>query len=68
MNQPNINYYSSDWGLVEQWLGEELQDSYRRLSNKDCSEKDSDQLRGRIMLIQMMLDFRTNVAAHGPLV
>lgn len=68
MNMPNINYHTADWGLVELWLRETLQDSYRRLANKDCSERDSDQLRGRIMLLEQMLDFRTDSAAIRPLV
>ena len=68
MSQPNISFNTADWSLVEQWLGEELMDSYKMLSNKDCSDKESDQLRGRIMFIQRMLDFRTNVAAERPLV
>lgn len=63
MNRPNINFHGADWSLVEQWLGEELQHSYKRLASKDCSERESDQLRGRIMFIQMMLDFRSDIAA-----
>jgi hypothetical protein len=68
MNRPNINYYGPDWGLVELWLGEDLKDSFHRLANRDCSEKEADQLRGRIMLLQQMLDFRSDSAADRPLV
>lgn len=68
MNRPNINFHGADWGLVELWLGEALKDSFSRLANRDCSEKEADQLRGRIMLIQQMMDFRDDAAADRPLV
>lgn len=68
MNCPNINFNGYDWGLVEQWLADELLTTYQRLANKDCSEKETDQLRGRALLLSQMLDFRNNVAAEKPLV
>lgn len=68
MNAPNINFNGYDWGLVEQWLADDLHDTYRRLAARDCSEKEADQMRGRVMLLVQLLDFRNNVAAEKPLV
>lgn len=64
--RPSLNYSSPDWALLEEWMREELQLTYQRLSSLTATEQDTQQLRGRASLLSMMLDFKTERAAFGP--
>lgn len=64
-NAPKLNFRSHEWAAVEDWLAEELHETYRRLSGLKVDERDTQQLRGRIALLDQMLGFRneTNYTA-----
>lgn len=66
-HQPAIAFGSPEWGKVREWLQEELLDTYKRLSNPDTDEKETQRLRGRASLINQMLSFGTLTAGNGPL-
>ena len=60
---PSMNFHGGDWfGLVE-WLESELEDSYKRLAGLQITEKESDQIRGRVALLRQMIEFPNTVAA-----
>lgn len=63
MNRPDVNYASPEWARVEDWLAEELLETYRRLARLDVEEHTTQQLRGRAALLDQMLDFRNLPAA-----
>lgn len=63
MNRPNINYVGQEWAQVEQWLVDEQVTTYQRLVNVKATEAETQQLRGRAMLIAQMLGFKTQPAA-----
>lgn len=64
---PDMNFHGSDWFGLTTWLTDELEDSYKRLAGLETSEKQSDQIRGRIALLRQMLDFPSTIAAfNGP--
>lgn len=63
MNAPNIDFRSLEWAAVEEWLADELLDTYRRLSNIHLDERETQQMRGRVSLLNMMLDFRNSPIA-----
>lgn len=58
MNRPNVNYRGSEWAAVEDWLKEELNETYKRLAGLNMSEQETQQMRGRASYINMMLSFR----------
>lgn len=64
MNRPNVNYLGSDWALLERWLEEEQQLTYKRLVNPKATDMDTQQLRGRAMLIAQILGFKEQIAAE----
>jgi hypothetical protein len=64
-NRPSIAFGSPEWGKVEEWLGEELLSTYQRLSGLEVSERETQQLRGRIALLVQMLEFRNLAAPSG---
>jgi hypothetical protein len=57
-NQPEVNFTSPDWAAVEEWLKEELSDTYKRLANLETTDDQTQQLRGRASLLDQMLRFR----------
>jgi hypothetical protein len=59
-----VNYLSPEWGRVEEWLAEELHETYRRLAGLTVDERETQQLRGRAALLDQMLSFRTLDAAQ----
>lgn len=61
----NINFYGPDWALMEEWLAEELLTTYRRLANPSTGAAETEQLRGRALLISQLLDMPNNPAATG---
>lgn len=56
----NINFNGPDWTLFERWLAEDQYETYKRLANPKCSETETQQLRGRAMLIDYLLDLRNS--------
>lgn len=56
MNNQSINFLGSDWTLFKVWLKEEQQDTYKRLVNLKSTEQETNQLRGRAMFIEQLLD------------
>lgn len=59
----NINFHGSDWAQIENWLAEELLNTYRRLANPASTAAETEQLRGRALLISQLLDLPNNPAA-----
>lgn len=59
MNRPNINYTSPEWARIEEWLADELHETYRRLAGLNTTETETQQLRGRCAMLSQMLSFRT---------
>lgn len=66
MNRPGMNYIGEEWYQLKNWLEEELTDSMKRLSNLQCTEAETQQLRGRVSLLNQMLDFPNIAAALKP--
>lgn len=64
VNRPGLNYLGGDWALLEEWLEEEQLLTYKRLANPKASEMDTQQLRGRAMLIAQILGFKEQIAAE----
>lgn len=64
-NQPSINFLSTEWGKVREWLKADLESTLDRLSG-DLSEKQTEQFRGRASLLKQMLDFSNQPAARMP--
>lgn len=58
----NINFDGPDWSLFERQLAEWQYETYRRLANPACSEAETQQLRGRALFIDQLLDLRNNPA------
>lgn len=64
---PRLNFYGSEWGGIRDWLEQELQDSYRVLARHDIGDVEAHQVRGRIILINKMLEWPALYAAfNGP--
>lgn len=57
--EPDINYNSPEWGKVRQYLGEELADTYHRLSSQTASVDELRSLQGRAAFITKLLSFGT---------
>jgi hypothetical protein len=66
-NRPNINYDSPEWAKVEEWLAGDLLDKYHRLAGLSCTEVETQRLRGIIMYIRGLLDFRNDEGTDKPL-
>lgn len=64
MNCPKINYTSPEWARVEEWLADELHETYKRLAGLNMTESETQQFRGRAALLGQMLSFRTIPAAR----
>lgn len=64
MAQPSINYKGNDWGVLEDWLKVELSDTYKRLAVLTMKEEETQQMRGRISLLTMMLDFPNDMPPY----
>jgi hypothetical protein len=64
MNRPNLNYMGADWSLLVAWLEDEQQTTYQRLANARATNDETQQLRGRAMLIAQLLGFKDQVAAE----
>jgi hypothetical protein len=62
LNVPNIDLRSPQCAKIEEWLAQELLETYRRLANCDATEQDTQQLRGRASLLTQMLEFRNLMA------
>lgn len=56
------NVHGQDWTLFEEWLAQEQFETYKRLANPKTSEAETQQLRGRSMMIDLLLDLRNNPA------
>lgn len=52
---PKLNFAGSDWGVMKQWLEQDVLDAYKRLARLDCTEAETQQLRGRIILLEQQL-------------
>lgn len=65
-NKPEISYNTREWDLIEAWLKDELQETYKELARPDQTEEKTQQLRGKASFISMMLDFKTLPAATMP--
>lgn len=63
-NRPVLNYLGPDWGRVEEWLADELHETYRRLAGLNVTDIETQQLRGRAALLDQMLSFRLLDAAQ----
>lgn len=63
----NLNWNGPDWTLFERWLAEEQYETYRRLANPNCSDIETQQLRGRSLLIDQLLDLRNSAGSDSPL-
>lgn len=57
MNRPDVNYLSPEWARVEEWVATELQESYKRLAGINTTPAETEQLRGRIALLNQFLSF-----------
>lgn len=64
LNRPRIQYSSPEWAKIEEWLGQELYDTYKQLASLSASWEKTLVLRGRASLLEQMLDFR-NLKAVG---
>lgn len=62
-NKPAIEYNTREWEIVEAWLREELQDTYKSLASLTTSDEKTHQLRGRASLITTMLGWKEDRAA-----
>lgn len=58
MSSPAINYHGPDWSVFEEYLGEMLLETYQRLAATDCTESETEQLRGRAQFIGLLLDLK----------
>lgn len=58
-----LNFNGPDWTVFEQWLADQQYDTYRRLANPNCDIDETNQLRGRALFIDQLLDLRNNPAA-----
>lgn len=59
---PSINFNGPDWAALEHWLAEQQYENYRRLASPACGPAETEQLRGRALFIDMLLDLRNNPA------
>jgi hypothetical protein len=66
-NRPNINYDSPEWEKVEAWLTEDLITQYHRLAGINCTEAETQRLRGIILQIRRVLDWRNEDGIEKPL-
>lgn len=66
LDRPEITFTDGTWLRVEQWLQKELEYSYRKLASLNLTESETQQMRGRISLIDKMLDFKNVPAAMMP--
>lgn len=65
-NCPDVNLRGSEWAHVEEWLAEELHETYKRLANVNATEVETQQLRGRASLLVQMLEFRNLPVFKSP--
>ena len=65
-NCPDINLRGPEWARVEEWLAEELHETYKRLASVDATETQTQQLRGRASLLVQMLEFRNLPVFKSP--
>ena len=54
---PKLNFVGADWGTIAEWLRNDLQEKYRMLASVNCSADETQQLRGRILLLEQMLEW-----------
>lgn len=59
---PNIDYLGNDWQNFRRWLAEEQLDTYKRLTNINSTEQETQQLRGRALFIELLLDLHNTAA------
>jgi hypothetical protein len=62
-NYPAMNFVGDEWHRLKEWLEGERLDCYQRLSNTKATEAETQQLRGRVSLLDQMLSWPNIVAA-----
>lgn len=60
---PAINFLGQDWANFRSWLLEEQQDTYKRLVAISNTTDTTQQLRGRALFIEQLLDLHRDQAA-----
>jgi hypothetical protein len=66
MNGPKLSFNSPEWLIVEEWLADQLEETYRRLASLHLEERETQQLRGRAAFISQMLDLRNIPTTRRP--
>lgn len=66
LNRPNMDYRGPEWAALRGWLEEELARTMGKMLTTSLTESETQQLRGRALVIKQMLDFPEAGAAFGP--
>lgn len=56
--QPPINYQSTEWAKIEEWLVGELFEIYKRIASPYMDERETQFYRGQASMLAKMLEFR----------
>lgn len=64
LNRPNLNFSGPEWLALEEWMKQELEKTYRRLSGLNTTDTEVRQNQGRASVLEQMLSFRTKQAVR----